>query len=199
MATYCSILAWRVPWTEEPGGLQSKGSQSVGYHWAVRAADLFSIWYCMFPGCSLHSSHPLLPRLCSQVCSPCLHLHCCPANRFIGTILETKIDLRKNSHNGHLAQAKYMGVGSVLRGTSSSRSEEIWCFSCPVWAICLLAVCSVTQSCPTLCNPIDCSPSDYSVHGIFQARFLEWVAISLSGGIFPTQGLKLCLQCLLHC
>ena len=28
MATYSSILAWRIPWTEEPGGLQSMGSQS---------------------------------------------------------------------------------------------------------------------------------------------------------------------------
>ena len=31
MATHSSILAWRVPWTEEPGGLQSMGSQRVGH------------------------------------------------------------------------------------------------------------------------------------------------------------------------
>ena len=31
MATYPSILAWRIPWTEEPGGLQSIGSQRVGH------------------------------------------------------------------------------------------------------------------------------------------------------------------------
>ena len=31
MTTYSSILAWRVPWTEEPGGLQSMGSQRVGH------------------------------------------------------------------------------------------------------------------------------------------------------------------------
>ena len=31
MATYSSILAWRITWTEEPGGLQSTGSQKVGY------------------------------------------------------------------------------------------------------------------------------------------------------------------------
>ena len=29
MATHCSVLAWRIPWTEEPGGLQSLGSQRV--------------------------------------------------------------------------------------------------------------------------------------------------------------------------
>ena len=38
----------------------------------------------------------------------------------------------------------------------------------------------VTQSCPTLCNPMDCSPPDDSVHGILQARILEWAAISYS-------------------
>ena len=31
MATHCSILAWKMPWTEEPGGLQSMGSQRVGH------------------------------------------------------------------------------------------------------------------------------------------------------------------------
>ena len=32
MATHSSILAWRIPWTEEPGGLQSIGSQTVGHN-----------------------------------------------------------------------------------------------------------------------------------------------------------------------
>ena len=32
MATHSSILAWRIPWTEEPGGLQSMGSQKVGHY-----------------------------------------------------------------------------------------------------------------------------------------------------------------------
>ena len=36
----------------------------------------------------------------------------------------------------------------------------------------------VAQSCPTLCDPMDCSPAGSSVHGISQARLLEWVAIS---------------------
>ena len=38
------------------------------------------------------------------------------------------------------------------------------------------------QPCLTLCNPIDCSPPDSSVYGIFQARILEWVAMSSSRG-----------------
>ena len=36
----------------------------------------------------------------------------------------------------------------------------------------------VAQSCPTLCDPMDCSPPGSSFCGIFQARILEWVAIS---------------------
>ena len=42
----------------------------------------------------------------------------------------------------------------------------------------------VAQSCPTLCDPVDCSPPGSSVHGILQARILEWVAISFSRGSF---------------
>ena len=40
----------------------------------------------------------------------------------------------------------------------------------------------VAQSCPTLCDPMDCSLSGSSVHGIFQTRVLEWIAISFSRG-----------------
>ena len=52
------------------------------------------------------------------------------------------------------------------------------------------------QLCPTLCDPMDCSPPGSSVHEILQARILEWVTIFLLQGIFPTQGYN---QCLLHC
>ena len=39
----------------------------------------------------------------------------------------------------------------------------------------------VAQSCPTLCDPMDCSLPGSSIHGIFQARVLEWGAIAFSG------------------
>ena len=41
----------------------------------------------------------------------------------------------------------------------------------------------VAQSCPTLSDPMDCSLPGSSVHGIFQARILEWVAISSPGDL----------------
>ena len=42
--------------------------------------------------------------------------------------------------------------------------------------------CSVAQSCPTLCDHTDCSPPGSSVHGVLQARILEWVAMPSSRG-----------------
>ena len=41
-------------------------------------------------------------------------------------------------------------------------------------------VCKCAQPCPTLCEPMDGSLAEFSVHGIFQARILEWIAISYS-------------------
>ena len=54
------------------------------------------------------------------------------------------------------------------------------------------------QSHLTLCNPVDCSPPGFSVHGILQARILEWAAISSSRGSFPSHGSNPCLLCLLY-
>ena len=63
-ATQFSILAWRIPWTEEPGRLQSMGSQRVGHDWVTNTCThLFHTWHCIY----IHQSHfcnssfPLLP------------------------------------------------------------------------------------------------------------------------------------------
>ena len=47
----------------------------------------------------------------------------------------------------------------------------------------------VAQLCLTLCDPANCSPPDSSVHGILQARILEWVAISFPGDL-PNPGIE---------
>ena len=52
------------------------------------------------------------------------------------------------------------------------------------------------QLCLTVCNFMDCSPPVSTVHGILQARILEWVVIRFSRWIFPSQGLNLDI---LHC
>ena len=53
-----------------------------------------------------------------------------------------------------------------------------------IFATNLVSESEVTQSYPTLCDPIDCSLPGSSVHEIFQATVLEWIAISFSRGSF---------------
>ena len=54
-----------------------------------------------------------------------------------------------------------------------------------------------SQLCPTLCDPMECRPPGSSVHGILQARILEWVAMPSSRGS-SNRGIELSLSCLLH-
>ena len=55
---------------------------------------------------------------------------------------------------------------------------------CVCVCVCVCACAKSLQSCPTLCDPVDCSPPGSSIHGILRARILEWVAILSSRGIF---------------
>ena len=55
--------------------------------------------------------------------------------------------------------------------------------------VCMYVYVLVAQSCPTLCDPIDCSPPGSSVHGIPQARILEWLPFP-SPGDLPDSGSK---------
>ena len=98
MAAHCTILAWRTPWIEEPGRLQSIGSHRVGHDLASNTTIL----------------------LCVRQARP-----------------------RK-----------------IFSGLRSPRA-------------CMLSRFSRVQ----LCNPTDCSPPGSSVHGILQARTLEWAAV----------------------
>ena len=92
VATHSSILAWRIPWTEEPGRLRSTGSQRVGHDW--------------------YDSPHIHLRLQQHVCA-----------------CESEVKVQ------------------------------------------------AAQSCLTLCDPMY-----YTVHGILQARILEWVALPFSRG-----------------
>ena len=56
MTTHSSILAWRTPWTEEPGGLHSMESQRVGHNWATKHAA--GTWEEGFKGCTAVKNPP---------------------------------------------------------------------------------------------------------------------------------------------
>ena len=59
MATHSSILTWRIPWTEEPAGLQSMGSQRIGLNWSDWACKESFIFYFIDSLCLWPNSVPL--------------------------------------------------------------------------------------------------------------------------------------------
>ena len=67
--------------------------------------------------------------------------------------------------------------GSSVNGIFQARVLE---WGAIAFSITFPATAKLLQSCPTLCDPIDGSPSGSSVPGILQARLLEWVAIAFS-------------------
>ena len=67
------------------------------------------------------------------------------------------------------------------------------------WASKNRAFATSLQSCLTLCDPMDCSPPGSSVHGILQARILEWVARPFSRGSSRPRDWTHVSLCLLHC
>ena len=82
--------------------------------------------------------------------------------------------LSQCSHKGKRENVRLLSV-PILRGP-------------PLWLY-LTVCCLVTKLCPTFCNPMDCSPPGSSVHGISQARFLEWVAFPPPGNL-PNPGIE---------
>ena len=93
---------------------------------------------------------------------------CCPASLFS----------RGENHAFHFESLKNwvseLNFICILR--TVDQDVEKWEPVCAVDA----AAAKLLQSCPTLCDPIDCSPPDSPVPGILQARTLEWAAISFS-------------------
>ena len=120
-----------------------------------------------------------------------------------GSSLLTSVD-KETGNRGrdgglqHFEQVKSEGLtGSPMRRGLVLR-EKIWAGKFNQSTYTYPVKVSVTQSCPTLCNPMDCSPPGSSGRGILQARILEWVVIPFSRGIFPTQGSNLGLPCCRH-
>ena len=144
MATHSSIFGWKIPWMEEPGGLQSKGSQRIGHNWTtahVHTGMGSSPWVWASISYSFQSHHS--PRISCKWC------------------------------------AQYM----LTRGSWGVLSLFVLLICiCQLSFFFFFSKVSVAKSCPTLCDCMDCSLPGSSVHGISQARLLEWVAIYFSRG-----------------
>ena len=119
MAPHSSTLAWKIPWMEEPGRLQSMGLRRVGHDWAT-SLSLFTFMHW-------RRKWQPLQRSCLE-----------------------------NPRDGGAWWAAIFGVAPsqtwLKRLSSSSNSSVFSQFS------------SVAKSCPSLCNPMDCSMPGFPVH-----------------------------------
>ena len=142
MAIHSRALAWRIPWTEELGRLQTMGSKRVGHDWATNTHTQTS------------------PKLNGRMVG-CRH-----KNRIPTEPLDSGSSKKDYMWEG-CAGGRSCGWGKV--GSV-----------CVKQAVCTAAAAKSLQSCPSLCDPVDCSPPGSAVPGILQTRTLEWVAISFS-------------------
>ena len=133
----------------------------------------------MFQCYSLKSSHPRLLPHSSKVCFLHLCLFCCLAYRVIVTIFLNSILLLLLSHFSHvqLCATPYMAANQAPRPWGSpGKNTGVGCHF-PLQCMKVKSESEITQSCPTLSDPLDCSLPGSSIHGIFQARVLEWGTI----------------------
>ena len=110
------------------------------------------------------------------------------------------VPVYKNSSSLQFFSKYFFETYWVLYFQSFWLLPDSWCDYRPLPAH--VNTCAATQSCSTFCNPMDCSPPGSSVHKIFQARILEWVA---KGSSWPrVQTHVSCVSCigrqiLYHC
>ena len=98
--THCSILAWRIPWTEEPGGLQSMGSQRVRYNWATFTFIMLSFDF-------LHKLHLLISYVALLVKNP-------PANAGDGRDEDLICGWGRSPGEGNGNQLQYSCLGNLM-------------------------------------------------------------------------------------
>ena len=167
MATHSSVLAWRIPGTGEPDGLPSMGSHRVRHYWGdLAAATLHCNFTCLGAArrlCWVHRKEPLWSGSSLDTQSKQFTVNLGSHTNKIYMKIEyntTQCDICYNFMWGKLLDIWSWTEQSKEIATLSWRGEV-----------------KVAQSCPTLCDP-----TDYTVHRIFQARILEWIAFPFSRG-----------------
>ena len=168
MAVHSSILAWRIPWTEKPSRLQSTGSQRVRHNWATSPSPYpISVLTLSSPSLK-HHAHFFMGNTPCQVCRVRVAAAFDNISQW-SWFLDLFVDLYVCLYIYRLFK-KWLSMDYVYIFTSI-----FYDLSFPLKVL-------VTQSCPAFCDPIIYSPPDSSVHGILQARILEWVAMPSSRG-----------------
>ena len=154
MATRFSAPAWRIPRTKEPGGLQSMGLQRIRHGWFTNTHTNVHPLYeiCLFKAFEIDIVRDLAFRVCHLIM---LRQQDLP---IIHSISKRYSKTEKIESNNFVVLVSRKGA----------------CCAC-----CVQSRFSLVR---LFCNPMDCSLPGSSVHGILQARILEWVAMLSSRG-----------------
>ena len=153
MATHSSNLAWRIPWTEEPGKLQLTGSERVRHDWTT---NIITLHCAIALACQDFYFLVFLPHLVKHTIQQVLRVH--------GTGIKTNGQMEQNQLPRN--KLKQIWSTNIWQG-SQEYSVGKGCAK-------------LLQSCLKLCDSMDCSLPGSSVHENLQARIQEWVVISQS-------------------
>ena len=145
IATYSSILAWRIPWTEEPGGLQSTASQRAG-HWSNFACAIENL---------------LLTETCKVEWPLCSldFLAVTPLVMIIGVLQQRRKYGAAFFSILHKTMHKVLGCLEIYLLSEALNTVFLY-ESLNVYN----KFSSVAQSCPTVCDPMNCSTPGLPVH-----------------------------------
>ena len=159
---YSNILAWRVPWREEPGRLQSMGSQRVGHDWA-REQEQARGWTGIPKLSFLSGSWE--PSSVQGYQPKWIHIY--PGSRCTlrAEFLQTHIPCVKDKSKFKTKLIKTVYLETYCKGTPAVIFASTGVQKCQGYnllrknEIC----CLVAQSCPTLCHPTDCSTPGFPI------------------------------------
>ena len=178
MATHSSILAWKILWTEEPSRLQSMGleldtTQCLNHHNQGICTIIFKILIYSL-GCTGSSWQRLGPFIFAVSFRALSLAH---------GLLVAAGGIQLPAPTGVKPGPPALRAGNLSPWTTREAPPIMVLFLRPSRKV------SVAQSCPTLCDPMDCSLPGSSVYGIFQGRILEWVVVP-SPGDLPNPGIE---------
>ena len=161
--THSSILAWRIPWAEEPGRLQFMGLQRVGHDWAISTH-------------LLGASASLVSEYTNEWELP--YLQGSRGNNHHTVQGESSVTEENIDYSGNMVKSHSMGHWEL----ALQFPVFLFCFffSSEAYSACVCA--KSLQLCLALCSTMDCSPPGSSVLGVLQARILERVALPSSRG-----------------
>jgi len=125
----------------------------------------------------------------SVICSSITYSMSCRTTLYVGSILHGKSLACVTSwgadtfpYFGKYVKHEILHTSQKVHSSLSRSPESALTPISPLWALLRTLCVWVSQSCPTLCDPMDCSLPGFSVHGILQARILGWVAMPFSRG-----------------